>query len=117
MNAMLSPPCSSLTLRRVVGILTAATMAPSVVAGLDTEALANRYFGNDAPWYRDRIPYFEISDSSIQDVFYYRWGLFRAHQRDLGERGYVSTGELNISSYCRMKLTPEQNSWKMSAGN
>lgn len=59
---------------------------------LDTKSLADQYFGNDAPWYKDRIPYFECSDSEIQDVYYYRWKLFRAHQRDLGQRGYISTG-------------------------
>ncbi|KAF2168733.1 hypothetical protein M409DRAFT_65152 [Zasmidium cellare ATCC 36951] len=58
---------------------------------LDTAALANQYFGNDSPWYKDRIPFFTCSDTSIQDVYYYRWKVFRAHQRDLGERGYVST--------------------------
>ncbi|CAO1638130.1 unnamed protein product [Sympodiomycopsis kandeliae] len=58
---------------------------------LDTNALADRYFGNDAAWFRDRIPYFEISDQNLQDVYYYRWQLFRSHQRDLGERGYIST--------------------------
>lgn len=68
-----------------------ATATPLAKRALDTDALANQYFGNDAPWYKDRIPYFTCSDSSIQDVFYYRWKIFRAHQRDLGERGYVST--------------------------
>lgn len=72
-------------------LATAATLIPLGSAALDTAALASRYFGNDSPWYRDRIPYFEISDSSIQDVYYYRWTIFRAHQRDVGQRGFVST--------------------------
>lgn len=63
------------------------------LAALDTTALASQYFGNDAPWYRDKIPYLETSDSDIQNVYYYRWKIFRAHQRDLGDRGYVSTGQ------------------------
>ncbi|KAI4720544.1 Six-hairpin glycosidase [Aureobasidium sp. EXF-10727] len=58
---------------------------------LDTTAIAKKYFGNDAPWYQDRIAYFECSDSQITDVFYYRWKIFRAHQRDLGAKGYIST--------------------------
>lgn len=59
---------------------------------LDTDDLATRYFGNDAPWFKDAgIPFFECSDQQIQDVYYYRWKIFRAHQRDVGERGYVST--------------------------
>lgn len=43
-----------------------------VVAGLDRAALAETYFGNDAPWYQDRIPFFEASDPAIMDVYYYR---------------------------------------------
>lgn len=70
---------------------TAATLLPLTSAALDTAALASRYFGNDAPWYRSKIPYFEISDSSIQDVYYYRWSVYRAHQRDVGQRGFVTT--------------------------
>lgn len=79
---------------------TAASLAaasPLVKRGLDTQALAQQYFGNDAPWYQDRVPYFECSDSEIQDVYYYRWKIFRAHQRDLGERGYISTGMLPLT--------------------
>ncbi|KAI1752062.1 six-hairpin glycosidase [Xylaria castorea] len=61
------------------------------LAGLDQAALAKTYFGNDAPWYQDRIPFFEVSDTAIMDVYYYRWQVFRAHQRDLGAEGYIST--------------------------
>jgi hypothetical protein len=59
--------------------------------GLDRDSLAKQYFGNDAPWYRDRIPFFEASDRDITDVYYYRWQIFRAHQRDLGPQGYITT--------------------------
>ena len=78
------------------GILTVGLFTGTALAALDTNGLANRYFGNDAAWYRDKIPYFEASDSEIQDVYYYRWKIFRAHQRDLGQRGYVSTSEKEI---------------------
>ncbi|KAF2828186.1 hypothetical protein CC86DRAFT_445185 [Ophiobolus disseminans] len=53
--------------------------------------LASQYFNNDAPWYRERIPFFESSDKDITDVYYYRWKIFRAHQRDLGPNGFIST--------------------------
>ena len=59
--------------------------------GFNATELIQRYFGNDAPWYADRIPVFESSASEIQDVYYYRWSVFRAHQRDLGADGYIST--------------------------
>ncbi|CAG8121092.1 unnamed protein product [Penicillium olsonii] len=59
--------------------------------GFNATELIQHYFGNDAPWYADRIPVFESSASEIQDVYYYRWSVFRAHQRDLGADGYIST--------------------------
>ncbi|MCJ2182792.1 glycogen debranching protein [Novosphingobium sp. 1949] len=58
---------------------------------LDTRAIARQRFGNDAPWYQDRIPYFESADPRIDAVYYYRWSIYRAHQRDLGDKGYVTT--------------------------
>ncbi|PLB54118.1 six-hairpin glycosidase [Aspergillus steynii IBT 23096] len=60
-------------------------------AALDAEEITKQYYGNDAAWYLDRIPLFESSASEIQDVYYYRWNVFRAHQRDLGSYGYIST--------------------------
>ncbi|SMR46748.1 unnamed protein product [Zymoseptoria tritici ST99CH_1E4] len=80
-------------------LATTATFTSLVSAQLDTSALAKYYFGNDAPWYQSKIPFFEISDKSIQDVYYYRWGVYRAHQRDIGQRGYVSTEFLNDVSW------------------
>jgi hypothetical protein len=77
-----------------VALSASATASPLLKRAIDTKSLATKYFGNDAPWYQDRIPYFECSDTEIQDVYYYRWKIFRAHQRDLGERGYISTGML-----------------------
>ncbi|PYH88010.1 six-hairpin glycosidase [Aspergillus ellipticus CBS 707.79] len=71
----------------------------SLAAALDADSLTTQYFGNDAPWYRDRIPLFETSLSDIQDVYYYRWSVFRAHQRDLGSNGYISTEFLNDVSW------------------
>ncbi|CAN5249124.1 hypothetical protein BH10PSE12_BH10PSE12_04670 [soil metagenome] len=57
----------------------------------DAAATLRRRFGNDAPWYQDNIPLFESADPRIDAVYYYRWSLFRAHQRDLGTQGYIST--------------------------
>lgn len=61
------------------------------LAALNGTALTQQYYGNDAPWYADRIPLFQSSDSALNDVYYYRWQLFRAHQRDLGADGFIST--------------------------
>ncbi|MBT0671370.1 glycogen debranching protein [Novosphingobium profundi] len=58
---------------------------------LDTAAIARERFGNDAPWYLERIPYFESADPRIDAVWYYRWSIYRAHQRDLGAKGFITT--------------------------
>jgi hypothetical protein len=72
----------------LVGAACASARPP---ADLDTRRIAVAHFGNDAPWYRDRIPFFASDDPQIDAVYYYRWALFRAHQRDLGAEGYIST--------------------------
>lgn len=65
--------------------------SPHRQVSLDVSAIAKARFGNDAPWYETRIPFFESADPRIDAVYYYRWGLFRAHQRDLGAQGYITT--------------------------
>jgi len=67
------------------------TFVRYVQSVLDADALSKAYFGNDAAWYHDRIPYFESSDKDLTDVYYYRWKIFRSHQRDLGANGFIST--------------------------
>ena len=70
----------------------AASPAPAADQPLmDTAAIATQRFGNDAPWYRDRIPFFESADPTIDAVYYYRWQVYRGHQRDLGAEGYITT--------------------------
>lgn len=80
-------------LRLLAGGFIAAATGGAVQAApvLDAQAIAQRQFGNDATWYKDRVPFFEIADKQIEDIYYYRWKVFRAHQRDLGERGFIST--------------------------
>lgn len=77
--------------RNSISALALLPLVSQVQAALDGDALAKQYFGNDAPWYRNRIPFFESSDKDITDVYYYRWNIFRAHQRDLGANGFIST--------------------------
>ncbi|WP_244501464.1 MGH1-like glycoside hydrolase domain-containing protein [Sphingomonas gellani] len=63
--------------------------------------MARQRFGNDAAWYRDRIPFFRSSDPTLDDVYYYRWQIVRAHQRDLGGKGYITTEFANDVSWQR----------------
>lgn len=58
---------------------------------LNATEICTSYFGNDAAWYIPRIPLFQSSDTKLNDVYYYRWNIYRAHQRDLGANGYIST--------------------------
>lgn len=67
----------------------AASAAPS--SRLDAHAVTQARFGNDAAWYEDNIPLFESSDQKLDEIYYYRWSVYRAHQRDLGPRGYITT--------------------------
>lgn len=76
-----------------------AATGPAPVTAIDRHRVAVERFGNDAPWFEDRIPFFESADPDIDRVYYYRWALFRAHQRDLGERGYISTEFLDDVSW------------------
>ncbi len=85
----------ALLLAATAALLCAAASPPA----LDTKAIAKARFGNDAPWYENRIPFFESADPKIDTVYYYRWSLYRAHQRDLGERGYISTEFLDDVSW------------------
>lgn len=76
------------------------TLLPSpLLAALDATAICASYFGADAPWYTSRIPLFQSSDATLDDVYYYRWSVFRAHQRDLGALGFISTEFLDDVSW------------------
>jgi hypothetical protein len=49
--------------------------------------MARKYFGADAPWFERNIPFLEIDDREIEQVYYYRWKLYRAHIREIGAQG------------------------------
>ncbi|WP_068082493.1 MGH1-like glycoside hydrolase domain-containing protein, partial [Novosphingobium rosa] len=63
----------------------------SPAAPLDAQAVLAQRYGGDAAWYAGNIPLFASSDPQLDDVWYYRWALYRAHQRDTGEQGYLTT--------------------------
>jgi len=58
---------------------------------LPESALATQYFNNDAPWYEENIPFFDCSDPQINQIYYYRWQLYKSHLKDIGPRGYIVT--------------------------
>ncbi|KAJ0381928.1 hypothetical protein COL922a_013567 [Colletotrichum nupharicola] len=50
-------------------------------AALDVDAVTEKYFGNDAP-----------GTMTVFRFYYYRWNVFRTHQRDVGTKyGYITT--------------------------
>jgi len=79
--------------------LTCALSISQAYAALDAARITKERYGNDSAWFVDRIPLFESSDENITDVYYYRWGIFRTHQRDLGQHGFVSTEFINDVSW------------------
>jgi hypothetical protein len=43
-------------------------------------------YAPDTPWYTANIPFLEISNPQIQQIYYYRWSLLKSHIRSLGNR-------------------------------
>jgi len=48
---------------------------------LNKTQLVAQYYGNDSAWYLQNIPFFECSDKQIEEVYYYRWKMYKAHIR------------------------------------
>lgn len=61
----------------------------------DNQQLSQKYFGNDAEWYFNNIPFFECSDKNIEAVYYYRWKMYKAHIRNTGTDHFVITEFIN----------------------
>lgn len=83
------------------GALAVARGAASEVGPIAVETIARARFGDDAPWFERNIPFFECSDPLLQDTYYYRWRLYKAHLRDLGRAGTVVTEFLDDVSWDR----------------
>jgi hypothetical protein len=48
---------------------------------LPRKELAEENFGADAPFFLDNIPFLGIDDPEIQQIYFYRWRVFRSHIR------------------------------------
>lgn len=68
---------------------------------LDKAVLANQYYQEDAQWYLDNVPFFECSDKQVEQVYYYRWKLYKAHLRNVGVNSFVTTEFINDVSWDR----------------
>jgi len=83
----------------VFGFICFGFSSPDSKNVIETDKLASQYYNEDAQWYIDNTPFFECSDKKIQDVYYYRWKLYKAHIRSIGENGYVITEFLDNVSW------------------
>jgi F5/8 type C domain len=72
---------------------------------LPRENIAAKYFGADAPWYLRNIPFFEIDDQEIQEIYYYRWKVFRSHIREIGSEGTTVLEFLDNVPWARQPFT------------
>jgi len=72
---------------------------------LPRERIARESFGNDAPWFLHNIPFLEIDDAEIQQIYYYRWKLYRAHIREIGPEGTTVLEFLDNVPWARQPYT------------
>ncbi len=61
----------------------------------DKSKVAADYYKEDALWYVNNIPFFECADKKIEQVYYYRWKLYKAHIRNVGTNQFVITEFIN----------------------
>ena len=90
---------SSLSLAIIILLISCAHQTKYPI--LDHDKLANEYFHEDAQWYLDNIPFFECSDKKIEQVYYNRWKMYKAHIRHVGDNSYVITEFINHVAWDR----------------
>lgn len=81
--------------------------APPITAppALPIAKMAVDNFGADAPWFLHNIPFLEIDDPEIQQIYYYRWKLYRSHLREIGAQGVTVTEFLDNVPWARQPYT------------
>jgi len=92
---LLAAPCASLAAQK------SATREPAI----PREAMAEKYFGADASWFLTNIPFVEIDDAEIQQIYFYRWKLLRSHIREIGPQGTTILEFLDNVPWARQPYT------------
>ena len=82
-----------------------AQKSPIKEPALPREAMAQEYFGADAPWFLKNIPFLEIDDPEIQQIYFYRWKLLRSHIREIGPQGTTILEFLDNVPWARQPYT------------
>jgi hypothetical protein len=72
---------------------------------LDHAILGRQNFGADAVCCLRSIPFLEIDDPEIQQIYYYRWMRYRAHLREIGPQG-TTVLELALYRSQRFRIVP-----------
>lgn len=67
----------------------------------DRQKLAQEYYKEDAQWYLDNVPFFECSDKELEQVYHYRWKMYKAHLRNTGDNHFVITEFINHVAWDR----------------
>jgi len=67
--------------------------------------MAQEYFGADALWFLNNIPFLEIDDPEIQQIYFYRWKLLRSHIREIGPQGTTILEFLDNVPWARQPYT------------
>jgi hypothetical protein len=90
----------------------------AALPALPVQTMASEYFGNDAPWFLENIPFLEIDDPEIQQIYYYRWKLYRSHIRQIGAQGVTITEFLGNVPWARQPYTDlnDSSSFHLSEG-
>jgi hypothetical protein len=83
----------------------AAQNSPLKEPAIPREAMSQKYFGADAPWFLSNIPFLEIDDPEIQQIYFYRWKLLRSHIREIGPQGTTILEFLDNVPWARQPYT------------
>jgi hypothetical protein len=90
----------------IAPLLTLAAQKPPIKEpAIPREAMAQEYFGADASWFLNNIPFLEIDDAEIQQIYFYRWKLLRSHIREIGPQGTTILEFLDNVPWARQPYT------------
>jgi len=100
-GCVLAPGSAATASAPVAPIAAVPPVYPAVGAGTQLIDNAAKLAGfNDADWYRANIPFLDLPDQQIEQVYYYRWRTFKEHLRYTNPQdGWISTEFLDCCGY------------------
>lgn len=74
----------------VLIIITAALSDSTETQFVDKDSKLTNFF--EPQWFKDNIPFVEVPDKEIEDIYYYRWSSLKRHLRyTVPGAGYIIT--------------------------